>query len=329
METLQISVACIPTDRTRPVLDGHVAIEGCTVKPVMGEPEDIFGPALRDGAFDVTEMSMSSHILTTLRGDAKYVGIPIFTSRAFRHSSIFVRTDRGLKTMEDLRGCRIGLPEYQQTAALWVRGIMSDQHGVSPRDVSWVTGGLNGPGHGERIPITLPPEIRMTTLGHDDNLSASLARGDLEAIIAPKPPACLSDGKSPVDLLFPTYWIEEADYARKTEFFPIMHCLALRRNLAEKYPWLSGAIYRAFKVAKDEALKELTLTNVSRVSLPWLTQSVTRAKDILGRRFWSYGFPDNERELQVMMRYAQECGLVSQEMPASCLFDRETLALAD
>jgi 4,5-dihydroxyphthalate decarboxylase len=108
-----------------------------------------------------------------------------------------------------------------------------------------------------------------------------------------------------------------------------MHCLALRRNLVEKYPWLSGAIYRAFKVAKDEALKELTLTNVSRVSLPWLTESVTRAKDLLGRRFWSYGFPDNERELQAMMRYAHECGLVNQEMPASCLFDRVTLALAD
>jgi len=329
METLRISVACIATDRTRPVLDGHVPIEGCTISPITGEPEDIFGPALRDGAFDVAEMSMSSHILTTLRGDAKYVGIPVFTSRAFRHSSIFVRTDRGLKSMEDLRGGRIGLPEYQQTAALWVRGIMSDQHGVSPRDVSWVTGGLNGPGHGERIPITLPADIRMTSLEHDDNLSAALARGDLDAIIAPKPPACFGDPKVPVGLLYPTYWNEEADYARKTEFFPIMHCLALRRDLAEQHPWLCGAIYRAFKIAKNQALKELTLTNVSRVSLPWLTQAVAEAKGALGRRFWSYGFPDNERELQAMMRYAHECGLVGAEMPASGLFDHSTLALAD
>ena len=329
MEGLQISVACIATDRTRPVLDGHVPIEGCTIKPITGEPEDIFGPALRDGAFDVTEMSMSSHILTTSRGDAKYVGIPIFTSRAFRHSSIFVRTDRGLKTMEDLRGRRIGLPEYQQTAALWVRGIMSDQHGVSPRDVTWVTGGLNGPGHGERIPITLPPDIRMVNLGHDDNLSAALARGDLDAIIAPRPPACFNNGSFPVDRLFPHYWAEEADYARKTGFFPIMHCLALRRELAEEHRWLCRAIYAAFKTAKDGALKELTLTNVSRVSLPWLTPSVAQAKGVMGRSFWSYGFHDNERELQAMMRYAQECGLVREEIPASSLFHPDTLALAD
>ena len=329
MDTLSLTVACIATDRTRPVLDGRVPIDGCAIKPVTGEPEDIFGPALRDGAFEVAEMSMSSHILTTVRGDAKYVGIPVFTSRAFRHSSVFVRTDRGITRLEHLRGRRIGLPEYQQTAALWVRGIMCDEHGVTPRDVAWVTGGLNGPGHGERIPISVPSDVDLTVLGHDDNLSAALARGELDAIIAPKPPKCFNDGKTPVDRLFPTFWNEEARYAAKSGFFPIMHCLALRRDVAKSRPGLSSAIYRAFKTAKDMALDELAMTNVSRVSLPWLQRDLAQAREALGRRFWSYGFVDNEAELQAMMRYAHECGLIDQEYPARSLFDPATCDLAD
>ncbi|RYI78393.1 MAG: ABC transporter substrate-binding protein, partial [Acetobacteraceae bacterium] len=185
MSRIPLTMAMAATDRTRPVLDGRVAIGGVDLNPIIGEPEDIFRRALRDKAFEVTELSMGSHIVTTARGDSGYVGIPIFLSRAFRHSAIYIRTDRGIRTAADLAGRTIGLPEYQQTAALWVRGILREHYGVDTRGIRWRIGS-------ERIAITLPPGFDVAPLGQD--LPTALAEGTIDALIAPRPPACLTDG---------------------------------------------------------------------------------------------------------------------------------------
>src|ERR687894_734429 len=168
MPKLQLTLACAATDRTRPLMDGRVTVPGVDFTFLPGEPEDIFRRALRDKAFDVTELSMGSHIVTTARGDSPYVGIPVFLSRAFRHSAIYIRTDRGIRTAADLAGRTIGLPEYQQTAALWVRGILREQYGVDTRAIAWRTGG-------ERIAITLPEGFDVRPLGED--LPGALAAG--------------------------------------------------------------------------------------------------------------------------------------------------------
>ena len=189
MTRLSLTLACTASDRTRPILDGRVSVPGVDFIVLPGEPEDIFRRALRDRAFEVSELSMGSHIVTTARGDGPYVGVPVFPSRAFRHSAVYIRTDRGIHGPADLAGRTVGLPEYQQTAALWVRGILREHYGVDTRRVAWRTGG-------ERVAISLPEGLDVRPLAED--LPAALATGRLDALVAPRPPAAFGERGGPV-----------------------------------------------------------------------------------------------------------------------------------
>ena len=317
MSRIPLTMAMAATDRTRPVLDGRVAIAGVDLNPIIGEPEDIFRRALRDKAFEVTELSMGSHIVTTARGDSGYVGIPIFLSRAFRHSAIYIRTDRGIRTAADLAGRTIGLPEYQQTAALWVRGILREHYGVDTRGIRWRIGS-------ERIAITLPPGFDVAPLGQD--LPTALAEGTIDALIAPRPPACLTDGSAPVARLYPDYRAEEIAWHKASGFFPIMHCIAIRKDVAERHPWLPLELHRAFSKAKALSLAELQLVNVLRVSLPWIAAAYEEQAAIMGGDPWPYGFARNRDEVAAMIRYAVADGLAAQPIPPEALFHPSTLA---
>ncbi len=328
MPDLRLTLACVATDRSRPILDGRIAVPGITFEPSPGEPEAIFRRALRERAWDVTELSMSSHITVTARGDAHYVGIPVFLSRAFRHSAIYVRTDRGIERPEDLKGKTIGLPEYQQTAALWVRGILRDLHGVGVRDVAWRIGGVAQAGQTERIKLDLPADIDAAPIAPDETLNGLLEAGEIDAIISPRPPASLADPEVPVARLFPDYRAAEIAYHRQTGFFPIMHCLALRRELAEAHPELPAALFRAFAAARDMALAELGLINVLRVSLPWVATALAETQAVMGADIWPYGFTRNRDELAAMTRYAHEDGLTATPLEPEALFHPSTLAPA-
>ena len=312
---IKLTLACTASDRTRPLMDGRVTVPGCDITFLPGEPEDIFRRALRDKAFDVTELSMGSHIVTTARGDSPYVGIPVFLSRAFRHSAIYVRTDRGIRGAADLAGRTIGLPEYQQTAALWVRGILREHYGVDTRGIAWRTGG-------ERVAITLPPGFDVTPLGRD--LEAALEAGEIDALIAPRPPACL--GRAPVARLYPDYRAEEIAWHKASGFFPIMHCIAIRKDVAERHPWLPLELHRAFSKAKALSLAELQLVNVLRVSLPWIAAAYEEQAAIMGGDPWPYGFARNRDEVAAMIRYAVADGLAAQPIPPEALFHPSTLA---
>ena len=190
MSKLQISFACCPYDRLTPILTGRVPIEGCEVNFFPLRPEELFPRVYSTQDFDVTELSASSHILTSLRGDSHYVGIPAFVSRVFRHGDIYIRTDRGIRTPADLRGKIVGVPEYQMTAALWIRGILADEYGVKTSEIRWRNGGLQRPGRGERTPITLPQSIELTTIAPDKTLSGMLADGEIDALITAVQPNC-------------------------------------------------------------------------------------------------------------------------------------------
>jgi len=327
MADLALTLACVATDRSRPILDGRVSIPGVAITPMPGEPEQIFRRALTEECFDISEMSMGSHITVTARGAATYVGIPVFPSRAFRHSSIFVRTDRGISGLEDLKGRRVGLPEYQQTAALWVRGMLRDLHGVDVRDVAWRTGGQEEAGGSERIRIDVPAEIDLQPIGPDETLTGMLVAGELDALISPRPPSCLGDPDVPVGRLFPDYRAAEIDYFQRTGFFPIMHCMALRRSLAEANPQLPALIFEAFAKARDLALAELAMINVLRVTLPWGASALAETKAVMGEDFWPYGFARNRDEIAAMTRYAHEDGLAAREVAPEELFHPSTLGL--
>jgi len=314
---LSLTLACTASDRTRPILDGRVSVPGVDFTMLPGEPEDIFRRALRDRAFDVSELSMGSHITTTARGDGPYIGVPVFPSRAFRHSAVYIRTDRGIAGPGDLAGRTVGLPEYQQTAALWVRGFLRDRYGVDTRRIAWRTGG-------ERVPISLPDGLDVRPLGED--LQAALAAGRLDALIAPRPPAALADPGAPVGRLWPDYRAEEMAWHRATGFFPIMHCIAVRRDVAERHPWLPVELFRAFARARAIALEELQLVNVLRVSLPWVAAAYEEQAAAMGGDPWPYGFDRNRGEIVAMARFAAEDGLAAQAVAPEALFHPSTLA---
>jgi 4,5-dihydroxyphthalate decarboxylase len=313
----KLTLACTRSDRTQPILDGRIAIEGQEIVATAGEPEELFRIAMREARYDITELSMASHILSVARGDSQYIGVPVFPSRAFRHSAIYIRTDRGITGPKDLTGRTVGVPEYQQTAAMWVRGMMRTYYGVSMSSISWRSAG-------ERTPLSLPPEIDMQVIGEGETLETMLAEGRIDAFIGPRPPACFLDGSAPVARLFPNSRAEEESYCRATGFFPIMHCIAIRRSLVEDRPGLAMAVHHAFTAAKDQAVTDLSMGNFLRVSLPWIVAEAAAQTAMLGGDPWPYGFTRNRAELDAMCRYAKADGLTAQAVAVEELFDKTT-----
>ena len=309
MAKITLTLACAASDRTRPLLDGRITVPGVDFVFLPGEPEDIFRRALRDKAFDVTELSMGSHIVTTARGDSPCIGVPIFLSSAFRHSGVYIRNDRGINSAADLAGRTIALPEFQQTAALWVRGFLREQYGVDTKSIRWRSGG-------ERVAIAPPPGHDLAPLGMDP--AAALESGAADALIGPRIPASL--GKGVVTRLWPDYAREEKSWFKTTGFFPIMHCVAIRRDIAAAHPWLAVELYRAFAKARDISLAELQLVNFLRVSMPWLASAFEEQRAIMGGDPWPYGFARNRDEVAAMIRFALADGLAASAITPEDLF---------
>ncbi len=229
MSRLKLSIAVRDYDRTRALTDGTVQIDG--VDPVfMGlDPEEIFFRAFRHAEFDICELSLSSSTVKTAQGDFAYVGVPAFVSRAFRHTSIYVRTDR-VKKPADLKGRKVGVSEYQLTANVWARALLEDQYGVKPSDIHWIRGGLEQAGRVEKIAITLPPEIKLDPAPEGATLNAMLEAGEIDAFIGPRTPSCFEQGKPNIGWLFPDPMAAAKDYFGKTGNFPIMHMIGVRRS---------------------------------------------------------------------------------------------------
>lgn len=325
MRPLRISLGCTVSDRTRPFLEGRVAIEGCELEPITGEPEDLFARALRNEEFDVTELSLSSYLVVLGKRMSPYLAVPAFPSRAFRHSAVYVRTDRGIERPEDLPGRAVGVPEFQQTAALWVRGILADRHGVPPSAIRWRTGGLERPGGEERIPVQVHEGIDVQPIDASSTLSAMLAEGRLDALVSPRPPSCFEAGDPQVRRLWPDHRAEERRFYRDTGLFPIMHLVAVRRSLADRHPWLAANVFRGFAEAKRLAIHDLEQTNFLRVTLPWIDLEEIRA--LMGEDYWPYGLAANRPELESAIRWSVEEGLSPRSLDPSKLFAPETLEL--
>ncbi|MGE0629940.1 MAG: ABC transporter substrate-binding protein [Hyphomicrobiaceae bacterium] len=327
MSKLSISLSVCDYDRTRALFDGRAPIEGCDVNAVALEPEESFHRAYKFQEFDVTELSLSSHTMTTARGDAHYVGIPAFVSRLFRHSSIYIRTDRGINSPADFKGRIIGLPEYQMTANVWVRGILQDQYGIHPRDIRWRNGGLEDPGREERSPIKLPADIELAAIPHDRTLSDMLEKGEIDGLLSARAPSCFLRGAPNVDRLFPDYPKAEEDYFGKTGIFPIMHIIGVRRRLAEQYPWLPVSILKAFMKAKELSMHELGQIGHLAVSLPWSVYEFERLQRVMGPDYWSYGYKENKHVLDTLARYSFEQGLSVRQLKSEEMFAASTLDL--
>jgi 4,5-dihydroxyphthalate decarboxylase len=324
MSKLSLSVAVRDYDRTRPMSDGEVQIDGVDPVFMALPPEEIFFRAFRRAEFDICELSMSSYTVKTAQGDCPYVGVPAFVSRTFRHTAIYVRTDR-IKNPADLKGKRVGVPEYQLTANVWARAILEDDHGVKPSDIHWLRGGLAEAGRLEKIPITLPNDVKLEDIPADRTLSDMLESGEIDSVIAPRVPTPFEQGHPHVGWLFPDPVAAAKDYFKRTGIFPIMHLIGVRRELAEQHPWLPAAVFKAFAQAKDIALRKLSDTSSTKVTLPFVEERLLEARALMGEDFWSYGAEENRKTLETFLRHHHAQGLSPRRVKVEELFHPATL----
>lgn len=325
MSALALSIAMGDYDRTRAISDGRIGIDGVNPNCMLLSPEEMFFRAFRHQAFDVSELSLSSYSISVARGDPHYVAVPVFLSRAFRHTSIYVRNDRGIDTPADLRGRRIGIAEYQLSANVWFRGILEDEYGVKPSEIEWVRGGMNTAGRPEKIKVQLPADIRMSEAPVGATLNQLLIDGEIDGFVGPRAPRCFDEGHPSVGRLFNDTVSEAEKYFQKTAIFPIMHVLGVRRSLADQHPWLPGALLKAFTKAKIMAEEALADTSATKVTMPFVEDNLARAKALMGDEIWPYGLAPNRKVLETFLGYHHAQGLSPRKVEVEGLFHPATV----
>lgn len=323
MAKLNLSVAMGDYDRTRALLDGTVQIDGVDPVYMTLSPEEIFFRAFRNVEFDISELSLSSYLVKASKGESPYVAIPVFLSRAFRHTSIYVRKDR-IKRPEDLKGCRIGIPEYQLTAIVWARSILQNDYGVAPEDVTWVRGGIDEPGRPEKIKLQLPPGVRMESAPQDRTISDMLDKGEIDGFIAPRPPSGAAARNPKVGWLFDDPTATAKEYYQRIGVFPIMHVVGVRKELAALHPWLPGAVMKAFEQSKKAALDKLADTSATKVTLPFVEEQLKAARDLMGSDYWSYGVEPARKTLETFVQAHHAQGLSPRQLSVDELFHPAT-----
>ncbi len=319
MANLQLSIAMGDYDRNRALFDGKVQIDGVDPVYMLLNPEEMFFRAFRSMDFDISELSFSSYLVKHSKGECPYIALPIFLSRAFRHTSIYVRKDR-IKKPEDLKGCKIGVPEYQLTANVWARSILQDDYGVNPADVTWVRGGIDEPGRPEKIKLQLPADVKMIDAPADTTISDMLDRGDIDGFMAPRPPGGAARSNPNVGWLFDDPTAVAKDYFKRTGVFPIMHVVGIRKELAARHPWLPAAVVKAFEQSKAAALDLLADTSATKVTLPFVEEQLKAARETMGEDYWSYGVQPNLSTLETFVRHHHSQGLSPRLVPVDEIF---------
>jgi 4,5-dihydroxyphthalate decarboxylase len=323
-----ISVASWDHDRALPVLNGAVPVPGFAIEPHILPTTQLFPIAVKEARFDVTELSLSSHILQVARGDSAYIAIPVYLARAFRHNGFYRRAASGIETLADLAGRTVGVPEYQMTAALWMRGLLSDEFGVPAESIRWRTGALDKGVRHERLTLRPPPALSITPIRDGETLQDLLLAGEIDGLMAPNPPAAFLARDPRIERIVPNFEKVEQDYHQRTGFFPIMHVVAVRRSLCDRHPDLPGRLYDAFSTARDLALARLVdvwLGSANRLSLPWLNASLERTRASMGADYWPYGFGAARAELEAACRYSMEQHLASRLVAPEELFHPSVL----
>jgi 4,5-dihydroxyphthalate decarboxylase len=328
MGRIAISLACGDYDRTRPLADGRVGVEGVDLTVVRAPVEDVFFRMLRNREFDVAELSLSSYVMTLDLPDRPFVALPVFPSRAFRHGAVYVRSDGDVSEPADLAGRQVGVPEFQMTAAVWVRGILADRHGLAIAAPRYRTGGLEATGRREKLALSLPPELSVVPIGSDQTLTQLLLDGELDALVTPRLPRPFADGDPRIRRLFAEPGAEERRYLAETGVFPIMHTVVVRRDVLERHPWLAQSLMQAFAAAQRDAYARLPETVALDVMLPWLADHVAEARRLLGDDYWAYGIEPNRHVLDAFLRYHHEQGLSSRRWALEDLFAPQTFEAA-
>ena len=320
MPNLDLNIACWDYDRTRPLTDGRVQPEGINLDITVLRPREIFPRMLQDQEFHASEMSLASYVILKARDQCPFVAIPVMLSKIFRHDCIYVRPDAGINEPADLRGKRIGLPQYSSTAGVFIKGLMQHEYGVSPHEMTWFMGGQDTPAPAPLVPLDLPDDIHLEFIPEDKTLEGMLADGELDALFATYIPNLFLSGSPTIARLFPNFKEVEQDYYRRTGIFPIMHTVVIREDVHREHPWVAASLYDAFSQAKDLAVGGLYDTDALALTLPFLIDHLEESRRIFGSDYWSYGVESNRPALEGLSQYVVDQGLAPRVVSTEELF---------
>jgi 4,5-dihydroxyphthalate decarboxylase len=322
MAPLSLSFASSLYDRMVPLATGEVATPGLNINYIeVQHPRDIFDRMIANQEFDASELSSSEYITRYVSGDRSFVAIPVFASRAFRHSFIAVNSDR-IKKPSDLNGKRIGVQLYTMTAAVWIRGLLQHEYGVDLSSIEWVEGKMEGPGlHGKpsALPLLKPVKITSNKEYDSKSLSQLLEEGVVDATLGADLPECL--GRAPhISRLFPDFKAVEQAYYKKTGIFPVMHLVVIRREIYEKHKFVATALFNALNDSKNMARARMMSMTALRYMLPWLPADLDEIKEVFGSDCWPYGVDPNRKTLEALVQYLEEQSMIEKKVTVDELF---------
>lgn len=308
MGKIHLTVAMGDYDHVRDFTEGSVTADGIDITHLKLSVEEIFYRFTKFREWDISEMSFGKYAALVSQNDTSLSAIPVFPSRAFRLSSIYVRADGAVKTARDLAGKRVGIPEWAQTAAVYTRGYLVHEVGIPLTEIEWIQAGVNQPGRVEKVELKLPVGVRYRNVA-DRSLSEMLLAGDVDAIMSARPPAPFTENHPNVTRLLKDFRAIEETYWRRTGIFPIMHVVALRADVLAEHPWAAMNLLKAFEEAKNRSLARMADATASHVPLPWGFAHAGSVRELFGKDFWPYGIEPNRPTLEAFLRFAYEQGV--------------------
>lgn len=324
MSELTLSLACWDYDRLRAISDGRIKPVGINLIYLSLPVEEIFWRLTKYQEFDVSEMSLSSYLIAKDRGMLDYTAIPVFPSRFFRHSCIFVNNHSKIEHPTDLKGKKMGVPEYQMTAALWIRGFLEHDYGIKAKDMSWYVGGLEEPGREEKIRLDLPNEISIQSIPVGKTLNNMLEYGEIDALMTARTPSAFFKGSPDISRLFPNYFDTEKEYYKRTGFFPIMHVIVIKNEILKQHPWVSNNLMKVFEQSKQAVYDSYNETGALKTTFPWQVHAFDEVKMLMGDDFWPYGMDKNQSTIEAAIQYSFEQGLTKRKRTIEELFVTST-----
>ncbi len=324
---LHLTLASTDYDHVRDLSNGVVRADGIVLTAFTLPVEEVFFRFIKNREWDVSEMSFGKFIAYASQGNSPFVGIPVFPSRVFRQSAFYVRSDRGIKSPKDLEGKTVGIPEWAQTAGIYARGYLAESCGVDLAKIRWVQAGMNQPGRDEKVAFKLSKNIRYEQR-RDASLSALLMSGEIDAAITARVPDAFAAGGGKIARLFPDYRQEEARYYAATGIFPIMHVIAIRRAVFERYPWVAMNLFNAFEEAKRRSLERVGDLTASRIPVPWAAALLDDCAKDFGADPFAYGLEANRKTLDAFCRFAHDQDVTQRRLTPDDLFPQEVRASA-
>ena len=321
MKKLHLTIATEDYDHFRDFRLGVVQAEGIEHTWLMPELHEIFARFTFNREWDVSELSFAKFSTQVTRKNPDIIALPVVCSRHFRFSAFYVNRNSKIKSPKDLKGKKVGSPEWAHTAAVYMRGWLNDEHGVSLNDVEWYQAGTNEPGRTEKVELNLPEGVKLARVDNN-SLSNMVASGELDCALVARPPDCFQKGHPDVARLFPNYLEMEEQYYTRTKIWPIMHVIAIKRAILDQHPWIAGSLYNAFNESKNRALSRMFEQSVSRYPLPWLTTYARRMRDMFGGDPFPFGIEENRPTFEQFLRYTYEQGIAHRHAKVEEIFPK-------